>query len=1446
MYVLVRLDAWVKLRLKVAMDATYTQPLTLLRHAKYIDTYDYITFLNNTYSQLENILSEWNYIYGYYNCEICSIQRKYYLEKFGIDIESATTTDLNVIPYYLCCINIRHKESNCMIHICSFLPCIIGSNLDKSVRSKVPDTIAARDDVFRNGLAYLKSSFYHFFSTINTNTKLSHLFQESAKYRDIEARHYIYDSNWRGHMFHMMQEKHLGHIVSILKLRDCQGNEHDLVSRKCTRCLNKTEKYLVDIAEIYCTCALKDIDIEFEGYIDDLANRIKHDEIANQADDTILFSKFEIYINLLMNTYDENLTRQYLNSNPQSNLLNANIIYKQNLLRILKNTFLHFHHTLLKRDNIDDIKNKCVNDGPIIYGLFLSQFNLNIQSTSLSNLKTHDTYTAIETWRNHSVSANLGMIISRNANIQIKVNQKKQLNETIMEEKKKIATNYNLSTNPNSLSQVNHFSNTTNSRSNTNVINSCGSSVATNLSSATNGFKNSIIDINYDDVKNKIRNKKSKVKDSYFTFDAQNNILHLGILNGAIIIHQRNSIDNRYNMLFPVVPDRTVCTETIFNQVRKLNSKNNVSIEFKKMTRQSDGYISYYNAGNIKSAGLFMNLTYFTRKTLFLKDRNDFIYMYFKVMAYVYNWLVNGMSFNFQNLDLTLNFNFNSKFYFCRKHNKLYCNDCLVCILTNEFFQVGSDLLYIEKSFIPQFIICSKLLFPSVCILYDQGDIFLKIMINYGILLLPFTIIDYDLDQTNTTVSQYQSISLPSDYETPKNTYYWCKNCKLYTMHNICDIMNQSTQWFQLDRFKYHKFLKLRKFLYSNSQLYDYFIDGNVSLCERHIWVAPFELAFFKHNRKFKYLESCCFNVITTAAFNEVTKISYTKVAINGAKRCLVINNPDSKFNKFMSYTLEQSKRFSLNLNQIFDTFQQYYEKNLISDLKLNNYIDVLSESKYYKLFSPSIDSSKIYALVDNNTFLMNFMFGDFGGYNTEDAYVINQDYIIDSDYVVQPKFSFNTVNSSFKIPKIGSYRFIDATDFINLEPCGGLFLFGIIVSDSEFHFNTNSNIIVNSTHSNTLYIYHIYYMNNMPFIDHNFKYDAKAKKINVEYDYMFIPELTFNKNGNLDYIRSLLGLRKKIDIKTLYSRQGVKDSDYSESEDSDDEEFNDEYNKVSNTKVLNSKHNKKTVLVNKFKQKTKIKKMNLKSKKKTPVKKIDDITCNLYKASTDCGRFTKEVYVNSKYVRIKLTIKNIKILNKITTNNGRKGIPIQCDMRHLKTLRGHDIHVITSYYSMLNRGSLSQIFEQLSFGGLAKSLSDFEPVYDNRTNIQVGWCGRGLFRFSTDNPVENIQNHHMRCDNLTDITFLNNQLSSTLHNITSNTENGITTAFGLMSDMMFRVFGNYNRFNRLVIFKRFIAKMMRIMLNTYFFLVINGCESVEFPRILLNVANELDDENLS
>lgn len=302
-----------------------------------------------------------------------------------------------------------------------------------------------------------------------------------------------------------------------------------------------------------------------------------------------------------------------------------------------------------------------------------------------------------------------------------------------------------------------------------------------------------------------------------------------------------------------------------------------------------------------------------------------------------------------------------------------------------------------------------------------------------------------------------------------------------------------------------------------------------------------------------------------------------------------------------------------------------------------------------------------------------------------------------------------------------------------------------------------------------------------MPFIDSSYSIDENCKTHHVYYNNILTAELIYNSFDNIQMVRDYLKIDRKLDIRKLYNVT--------------DEQIIDNLSTNTNTST-----------------------------------NFDNEICNLYKSTTNCGKFTKDVYINSKYIRIKLTIKNGRILNKITTNNGRKGIPVQCDMSHLKTLRGHDIHLVTSIYSMLNRGSLSQLFEQRSFGGLATSLCDIEPVYDTRLNCQVGWCGRGLFRFCADNPIENVQFKSIRIDQLTDITFLNNLLSSTLHLIVSNTENGLTTPFGLMSDLMYRLFSNFHLYNRRITFPRLNSKTLRSMLMTYFFLLKNGATTLKLP----------------
>lgn len=147
-----------------------------------------LTHLIESRPHTNEFIDQWNKVYAEFKaerCEKCVSLR-------GVDISSMGL----YVNRYTSCVNLM-VESN-EVHICNFLPIIIGSELDRLTR-----------EVFENkrlGSVFMFNNFWVFSCFLSTNPKLCHVYKNCSDSESV-VRSYFYDSKNRGHMFFLHKDK---------------------------------------------------------------------------------------------------------------------------------------------------------------------------------------------------------------------------------------------------------------------------------------------------------------------------------------------------------------------------------------------------------------------------------------------------------------------------------------------------------------------------------------------------------------------------------------------------------------------------------------------------------------------------------------------------------------------------------------------------------------------------------------------------------------------------------------------------------------------------------------------------------------------------------------------------------------------------------------------------------------------------------------------------------------------------------------------------------------------------------------------------------------------------------------------------------------------------------------------------------------------------------------
>lgn len=177
----------------------------------FLSNIEYLRHIRDSYPQTRYTLNQWNSLYREYECEICiaSVKRQYG-GGGGASLAVFSVNDLTRVcksGRYTACVNISCRgddDESSRIHVCNFLPIVIGTTLDLSVRDQSTDlNLAMRMDPSlpsRLGQVYMFDNFWVFSTFISTDARQCHRYRERTKSTDCFERMYVYDRDGKGHM----------------------------------------------------------------------------------------------------------------------------------------------------------------------------------------------------------------------------------------------------------------------------------------------------------------------------------------------------------------------------------------------------------------------------------------------------------------------------------------------------------------------------------------------------------------------------------------------------------------------------------------------------------------------------------------------------------------------------------------------------------------------------------------------------------------------------------------------------------------------------------------------------------------------------------------------------------------------------------------------------------------------------------------------------------------------------------------------------------------------------------------------------------------------------------------------------------------------------------------------------------------------------------------------
>lgn len=765
--------------------------------------------------------------------------------------------------------------------------------------------------------------------------------------------------------------------------------------------------------------------------------------------------------------------------------------------------------------------------------------------------------------------------------------------------------------------------------------------------------------------------------------------------------------------------------------------------------REFESFVSFFNIGSLSTAGRCMNLCARTKLSFFANPVVQVAEQYFRWFCDTY---ANEGLFSLPRVSLL----------HCIRHGIYRCAVCFLFLIINE---VPYCNILVDKCLEYQMFLASKLRWPAIQF-YRKANVVLSVSIQSGIIMVPVCISHPDarpatsLDAkmresaatqqaTTATASSGSTVPPPSqrtDIDSTLSTHrwVWCANCGMYfpSDHRL------TSKRFVLDdqlRPTYHRAIELHaqrtrgRSVNTNlkrlNRQTEYFVDGTMNICDRHIWFSPNDLAYSRLYRSSSatpqpratplYYEIVCHGGLSCARNLASVDISKTIVSINAAKRRLRLGSqmaPRHSNKSPFESLIDQNARIlvytdiGLWREAQFDRLPGKRDALVLADRRNEPLRHIVNVPK-------------------RNTFFCCFAFGDSEGLNCEDAYVMSEHHIPWVENVIELKVNYYKFDRS--VIKTGMVQLLFRPRLVVNPGAGCTIIFGEIVSYYKLSFgSTMINVKLLSKRGNI------------------FRY-------------------VLSYTGNAAYLRR--GSKIFEDLPN-----GARGLDFNPPEVSLDR-YNDHEL---------AKHNSKyTILM-------------------------------LYEAVavTRNGNVVVSVQMNTKQLRFRVSLKNIRTCLKIQNNCGQKGMAVMKDLSDLYTDRGGDVHLIVSSYSVPGRQPMSQLLEQRSFGGCDEQFSPMMRVYSRKAGgRQVGWAGYGEFFFSCDSPHDNIivsgpncGNNPMRVCNLTYYAAIDSGLSTAIFNRNSDYENYKNNPANGMPVNISKLLSVYRYYNRDINFKSFTARRVR------------------------------------
>lgn len=707
--------------------------------------------------------------------------------------------------------------------------------------------------------------------------------------------------------------------------------------------------------------------------------------------------------------------------------------------------YVYMRQIIARNEDIDQLCNKCVFDGPYLYNKLLHQLREYISHrVSVQDIKSVLVDTLVSRYRQLAHTANLYMLISSKTNIRVELanDMKRSLKLSVKREKMQ-QSEYVVSTcnGVTSSSVVSRPSDILTGALTSNILPTAAAGHVDGTTAVDPYHQQqSATDEMNDDVNEKcdfviLTNcSSSKTKNLCTELLPARNMVYVASCNANDVIARQLITYSGNNLLQNISAAHFTDLEFVFETVKRpsvANQHNSIKCSF--MPRGAIRFLSYYNMGNLSSAGRTLNVCFRNTVTFFLD--------YDGVIFHFQRWLIQAYT------RLCSVFRLSRGPDVCVEHGVQSCNSCLRCILINEVPFVS---LRIDRHFETLMFFLVKLQWPAAQFYRKAGDI-LSVTLISGIIMIPMI-----LDRGDRSL--YPRITGDTVLPLLNDCWRYCDDCsRYYPLHSHDRASNLAVLPVPIAR----QFDRLGGAL---SDLRVRRRDGGIVSCDQHVWFSSNDLEYYETvvcggrclDPPFVY-EISCHGLLLNCNFMHATDISKLTVSINASRRRLRTSLGSARVDHELEMLVDQNSRMSVR------------EWSRSTDAVVQS----LTDDHYEPLDS-------VVELQHNNMFRCCFMFGDFHGRNVEDAYVFDSNSRPLLDNTVQLKMNFYRND---KLPVATESLRLHFKPTVSVYHSGVVFFLGDLISNYRLSFGSTFVHVKIIRVSEHLWIYKFYYINNASYL---------------------------------------------------------------------------------------------------------------------------------------------------------------------------------------------------------------------------------------------------------------------------------------------------------------------------------------------------------------------------